>query len=55
MEAWIAIPVPAIMSHTTFDAAQRRLERNVQMARRNNTAHEYLEAVRKLMSNKSIS
>jgi site-specific DNA recombinase len=42
MEAWIAIPVPAIMSHTTFDAAQRRLERNVPMARRNNTAHEYL-------------
>jgi len=42
MEAWIAIPVPALISHTTFDAAQRRLERNVQMARRNNTAHEYL-------------
>ena len=42
MEAWMAMPVPAIMSHTTFDAAQRRLERNVQMARRNNTAHEYL-------------
>ncbi len=38
----MAMPVPAIMSHTTFDAAQRRLERNVQMARRNNTAHEYL-------------
>lgn len=25
MEAWIAIPVPAIISHTTFEAAQRRL------------------------------
>jgi site-specific DNA recombinase len=42
MEEWIAIPVPAIISHETFDAAQRRLERNVQMARRHNTAHEYL-------------
>jgi site-specific DNA recombinase len=38
----MAIPVPAIMSHTPFEAAQRRLERNVQMARRHNTAHEYL-------------
>lgn len=42
MEAWMAIPVPAILSHETFDAAQRRLERNVQMARRNNTADESL-------------
>jgi site-specific DNA recombinase len=42
MDAWIAIPVPAIISQETFEAAQHRLERNVQMARRNNTAHEYL-------------
>ena len=42
MEAWMAMPVPAIMSHTTCDAAQRRLERHVQRARRHNTAHEYL-------------
>jgi len=41
-EEWIAIPVPAIVSHDTFDAAQARLDRNTQMARRNNTAHEYL-------------
>ncbi len=38
----MAIPVPAIISHTPFDAAQRRLERHVPLARRNNTAHEYL-------------
>jgi site-specific DNA recombinase len=42
MEAWIAIPVPAIMHQEVFEAAQHRLERHVQMARRNNTAHEYL-------------
>src|SRR5687767_3673485 len=42
MEAWIAIPVPALMSQEICEAAQHRLERNVQMARRNNTAHEYL-------------
>jgi site-specific DNA recombinase len=42
MEAWIAIPVPAILSQAVFEAAQHRLERNVQMARRNNTEHEYL-------------
>lgn len=41
-EDWIAIPVPAIVSQETFDAAQRRLERNKQMAQRNNTAHDYL-------------
>jgi site-specific DNA recombinase len=29
MEAWIAIPVPALMSQETFEAAQHRLERNV--------------------------
>jgi site-specific DNA recombinase len=41
IEAWMAIPVPAIMSHTTFEAAQHRLERNVQMARRHNNTHAY--------------
>ena len=41
-EEWIAIPVPAIISPETFAAAQARLARNIQMARRHNTAHEYL-------------
>jgi len=36
-EEWIAVPVPAILSAETFEAAQPRLDRNVQMARRNNT------------------
>jgi len=39
---WIAISVPAIISQETFDLAQRRLERNKQMARRNNKMHPYL-------------
>src|SRR4029453_9323849 len=39
---WIPIPVPAIVSEETFAAVQARLARNTQMARRNNTAHEYL-------------
>ena len=42
MEAWIASPVPAIMSQEVLEAAQHRLERNGQMARRNTTEHEYL-------------
>ena len=41
-EEWMAIPVPAIVSQDTFDAAQARLDRNRQFARRNNTAHDYL-------------
>ena len=41
-EDWIAIAVPAIISQETFDLAQTRLERNKQMARRNNNAHDYL-------------
>jgi site-specific DNA recombinase len=41
-EEWIAVPVPAIISQETFEAAQSRLDRNVQMARRNNTTYEYL-------------
>jgi site-specific DNA recombinase len=41
-EEWIAITVPPIVSEETFAAAQARLEWNKQMARRNNTAHEYL-------------
>jgi site-specific DNA recombinase len=41
-EDWIPIPVPAIVSEETFAAAQARLARNTQMARRNNTAHDYL-------------
>src|SRR5262249_43592171 len=41
-EEWVAIPVPAIVSQETFDLAQARLDQNKQMARRNNTAHDYL-------------
>src|SRR4029453_6057581 len=41
-EEWIAIPLPAIVSPETFAAAQARLSRNTQMARRNNTTHDYL-------------
>jgi site-specific DNA recombinase len=41
-EEWIAIRVPAIISEETFAAAQARLSRNSQMARRHNTTHEYL-------------
>ncbi len=41
-EEWIAVPVPALISEETFQAAQHRLDRNVQMARRNNTTYEYL-------------
>ena len=36
------MPVPAIISEETFEAAQHRLHRNVQMARRNNTIYAYL-------------
>ena len=52
-EAWMAMPVPAIIRQETFEAAQHRLERNVQMARRHNTAHEYL--LRGLVSCGSVS
>src|SRR5262245_30921574 len=38
----IAVPVPALISQETFAAAQSRLDRNAQFARRNNTAHDYL-------------
>jgi site-specific DNA recombinase len=41
-EEWIAVPVPAIVSQDTFEAAQARLNRNIQLARRNNTTHDYL-------------
>ena len=36
-EEWMAVPVPAIVSEALFEAAQHRLDRNTQMARRNNT------------------
>jgi site-specific DNA recombinase len=39
---WIAIPVPAIVSQDRYETVQQRLDRNVQMARRNNTTYEYL-------------
>jgi len=38
----IMIPVPAIVSPETFAAAQGRMERNLPLARRNNTRHDYL-------------
>src|SRR5205823_2871699 len=41
-EEWIAVPVPAIISQETFEAAQSRLDRNGQMARRHHTTYEYL-------------
>jgi site-specific DNA recombinase len=41
-EEWIPIPVPAIVSQEQFDQAQARLALNRQLARRNNTQHEYL-------------
>src|SRR5574341_1895891 len=41
-QEWMAVPVPAILSEETFEAAQHRLDRNVQMARRNNTTYTYL-------------
>lgn len=33
----MAVPVPALSSEETFEAAQHRLDRHVHMARRNNT------------------
>ena len=36
------MPVPAIISQEMFETAQQRLDRNVQMARRNNTTYAYL-------------
>jgi site-specific DNA recombinase len=38
---WIAVPVPALSSEETFEAAQHRLHRHVPMARRNTTAYTY--------------
>jgi site-specific DNA recombinase len=41
-QEWIGVSVPAIIDQETFDAAQRRLAQNKQMARRNNKTHDYL-------------
>jgi site-specific DNA recombinase len=41
-EDWLPMPVPALISQETFEAAQARLAQNRQSARRNNTAHQYL-------------
>ena len=41
-EDWLAIPVPALISQESFEAAQARMAQNRQSARRNNTAHQYL-------------
>jgi site-specific DNA recombinase len=40
-EEWMAVPVPAIMSQETFEAAQSRLDRHGQMARRHHTTYAY--------------
>jgi site-specific DNA recombinase len=39
---WISVPVPALVSQEQFDMAQARLNQNKQLARRNNSAHDYL-------------
>jgi site-specific DNA recombinase len=41
-DEWIAVRVPVIVNQETFDLAQHRLEQNKQMARRNNSEHDYL-------------
>ena len=41
-EQWLPIPVPAVIAQEQFDQAQDRLALNKQMARRNNTQHDYL-------------
>ncbi len=41
-DEWIAVSVPAIIGQEIFDAAQARLEKNQNMARRNNKSHKYL-------------
>jgi site-specific DNA recombinase len=41
-EEWIVVSVPAIIDQEIFDAAQSRLDKNQNMARRNNKSHEYL-------------
>jgi len=42
MEEWIEVSVPGIIDQEIFDAAQSRLEKNKNMARRNNKSHNYL-------------
>ena len=42
VDEWIAVPVPAIVSQDTFELAQQRLAQNKQLARRNNSEHDYL-------------
>jgi site-specific DNA recombinase len=41
-EDWVGVRVPAIISQEMFDQAQARLDHNQQMAKRHNTAHQYL-------------
>jgi site-specific DNA recombinase len=41
-DEWLPVSIPAIISPPTFAAAQARMEHNKQMAKRNNTQHEYL-------------
>ena len=41
-EEWIAVAVPAIIEREIFEIAQARLEKNQNMARRNNKSHNYL-------------
>ncbi len=41
-EEWLPVAIPAIISPETFLAAQACMEHNQQMAKRNNTQHDYL-------------
>ena len=41
-EDWIGVSVPAIIAQEMFEAAQARLDHNLQMAKRHNTQHQYL-------------
>jgi site-specific DNA recombinase len=41
-EAWITIPVPAIVSEEIYNDARERLEENKRFSPRNNKKHEYL-------------
>ncbi len=41
-EEWIAVAVPAMVDQEIFELAQAKLDQNKQMARRNNTSHDYL-------------
>lgn len=41
-DEWIKVPLPAIIDNELWDLAQKQLAVNREMAKRNNTKHEYL-------------